>query len=745
MNRMRFIYLLVLTVLVFINKAVAQLIKEKDAQKLNENIRLFLNEDDPDFKPNSIPDKWKTEAGVIIAQKTTMLYDKKGELGKTLFRTFFLNIGPTGKIIILERERRKIMLNDKFSVDLFSEIYFRLGDANDGFGARVIHKEGKIEEVDLTKAVKVEDINDVPGRFRSYTEKGGWGRFYNKNTGFYKVPVASLQPGDIIEYAYQVFNNIEGLGTTQFIEFNPVYFTCNREFSVMKQKFEVQTDNSTFLNSKSINGAPEFKEVTGSEYNTYQWQDADREVVKDTRFVNEYLVLPLVKFQVVYSTKEDAANLFIGNRGELKTSISPDELARKVNNIYNRYKNGSSIYYFFKKYSTDNIENRVNRILKDVNAETQKDDKYIETLYYVFRHVAAYNDGVHSSYFAYLFKKKLEQRKITCDLVITALNTVTELKDVIFKEELEWLVMVKNKFIFNFTPYSNVYDLSVYGQGNKAYLISPGKTPVAREIIIPVSKAEDNVSDFQIDASFDGAIENLTVTNTRTFKNNSKADNSPIALAYTNAFEDDYKNYNGSSDITNLSDKQLEEYYRIKTEEQKNWKTQKPALMKKQIEAEFTNVAKYSYFRLISDGRSVKKPELKYTENYVLGNFTKKAGKALLIPIPSLIEGQLQVKQDERKRKYDIDVRYPKILTWTINFSIPQGYNADGLEDLNTNISNETGSFISLAKIENGRVIISVRKTYLQKKYTKEQWPKLLEWIDAAYNFSQKKIALKPL
>ncbi|MBI2731368.1 MAG: DUF3857 domain-containing protein [Sphingobacteriales bacterium] len=723
----------------------AQTLRDKDAQQLNENVAAFLNEDDADFKPNSIPDKWKTEAGVIIAQKTTMLYDKKGEAGKALLLGFFMQGGPTGKIIILERERRKIMLNDKFSVDLFSELYFRIGDKNDGFGARVIHKDGKIENIDLSKGVKVEDINDVPSRFRSYTEKGGWGGFYNKNTGFYKIPVAGLQPGDIIEYAYQVFNNIEGLGSTPFIEFSPVYFTCNREFSVMKQKFIVQTDNSTFLNSKAVNGAPEFKELDGADYNTYAWEDANREVVKDTRFVNEYLVLPLVKFQVVYSAKEDASNLFIGDRGELKTSISPEELANKVNNIYNRYKAGSSVFYFFKNRTIDNTEKQIDKLLKDISAETQKEDKYVGTLYYVFRHVAAFDNGIHSSYFAYLFKKKLDERKIGCDIVITAPNTITDFKDIIFKEELEWLVRVKNKFIFNFSPYSNTYDLSTYGQGNKAYVVMTGKNPTAEAITLPVSQATDNISDFQTEASFDPAFENLTVTTTRTFRGNTKIEYAPAALAYTNVFEEDYKSYNGPSEIANLSDRQMEEYYRIKTEQQKNWKELKPLLMKKQVEAEYPKVIKYNYFRLMSDGRSVKKQDLKYMESYVLGDFTKKAGKAILAAIPSLIEGQLQIKQDERQRTYDIDVRIPRTLTWTINFTIPAGYTAEGLEYLNNSIDNETGSFISSAKSENGKVILSVKKVYKQKNISKDMWPKMLEWIDAAYNFSQKKIALKPL
>ena len=40
---------------------------------------------------------------------------------------------------------------------------------------------------------------------------------------------------------------------------------------------------------------------------------------------------------------------------------------------------------------------------------------------------------------------------------------------------------------------------------------------------------------------------------------------------------------------------------------------------------------------------------------------------------------------------------------------------------------------------------ILVKKHYKQTTVKKEDWPKLLEMLDAAYNFSQKKVLLKKL
>ena len=39
-----------------------------------------------------------------------------------------------------------------------------------------------------------------------------------------------------------------------------------------------------------------------------------------------------------------------------------------------------------------------------------------------------------------------------------------------------------------------------------------------------------------------------------------------------------------------------------------------------------------------------------------------------MINLPGLIGSQLQIHKEERTRRYDIDVRYPKTYRWTINF-----------------------------------------------------------------------------
>ena len=118
----------------------------------------------------------------------------------------------------------------------------------------------------------------------------------------------------------------------------------------MSQQFEIDTDDKSYVNSKSINGAPDFVEGNSGGYKTFTWEDKDREKLKDSRWVNEYLLLPMTKFQIIYSKNSNAEDLFISNRGELKKSITPEELAVKVNRIYEKMDASGG-----KKLTQDNL------------------------------------------------------------------------------------------------------------------------------------------------------------------------------------------------------------------------------------------------------------------------------------------------------------------------------------------------------------------------------------------------------
>jgi hypothetical protein len=710
----------------------AQTIKEELANKLQSNMDAVWAAADASFSSNQVPDKWKGFSGVIIAQKVKFVFDKGS---------------GADKLNVYETTHRKIKLLDKDGVNSFSEFYFRRGHDNDGFALHIIKADGTVDTVSLLTAVLVEDNDDVPGTFTPYFEKQSTIKNKTKSENIYfKLAVSNLEPGDIIDYASTVFNDND-VAKMNSLEFDPVYYLCHRSYPVVSQKFEINTDEKSYVNSKSINGAPEFKEGAAGGYKTFTWEDNDREKIKDTRWVNEYLALPMTKFQIIYSKNNDAQDLFISDRGELKKSITPEELAKKVNGIYEKMDAGAG-----RKLTQDNILaayttnllSQTEAYLRKGEAYDLNDDDFIKRVYYILRHTnGLYGRRLGSQFFAYVVMEKLKKKGIPAELIVTTDNSTTDMGNVIFGTELQWLVRAKNKFVFNFSTNSNPFDLKDEYLGNEAYVISLGKNPSATAVILPVATPEENYNSTVIDAAMDANLEKTNISSTTSFKGISKHDNEGAALIYTNVYDVDFLAYFGDNDLDVLSDKKREEYDRLIFARKEEFKKRKPEYMKRALQNEYSNVESYDNFNLITDGRTFNKQELKYTEKFVLGDLTRKAGKNYLVNVPLLMGGQFQIKAEDRQRKYDVDVRYPHILTWDINYSIPAGFTVKGLAGLNQSVENETGAFITKATIEGNVLKLNIKKIYKQTIIKKENFNKMLEFLDAAYDFSQRKILLK--
>jgi hypothetical protein len=207
---------------------------------------------------------------------------------------------------------------------------------------------------------------------------------------------------------------------------------------------------------------------------------------------------------------------------------------------------------------------------------------------------------------------------------------------------------------------------------------------------------------------------------------------------------DDYKNYGGGNPTEKMRSKEVEEYEKSVKSLTEEFKKQKPEYVKQSLESEFGQQVNNAKFTLVTDGRSQKKNILSYKEEFELPDFVRKAGKKYLVNLTGLVGSQLQIKKEERSRKIDIDVRYPRTLTWNIQFKIPAGYKAEGLAELNKMVDNETGAFKLIAKEENGVVVIDIQKMYKMKNFPATKWNDMLAFIDAAYNNTFKYILLTP-
>ena len=315
-----------------------------------------------------------------------------------------------------------------------------------------------------------------------------------------------------------------------------------------------------------------------------------------------------------------------------------------------------------------------------------------------------------------------------------------------FKRETEWIVRVRNKYVFAPTVFSNPYDFKQDFQHVDAYVITLGKNPTAEPVVLPDIKAGENATVTTITASLDSSLQVVNVTSQETVKGLSKQLYNLNALIYTTALDDDYRSYGGDDDIrTSLKGSILESFEDKLRERKKEDKSRKLEYMKKVMEDEFDNVLSYDEFVLNSDGRNLRKQELIYTNRFELGEMVHKAGKNLLVSIPRLIGSQRYISQEERTREYDADMGFARELVNEISFAIPDGYKAVGLNNLTMSMENEVGAFTSTAKLEGNQLKLSVRKVYKKVIVKKDEWNKMLGFFDTAFNFSQRKVLLKKL
>jgi hypothetical protein len=720
------IYSCLLGLFSVVSLSAQEIIDEDFLDHLSKNTKLVWEENDADFKISAVPDKWKNESGVVIGYREQVLFDKQ--------KSGFL--GGKADLILYEKKRLKVKLQDNSSVSDFSELYFRYADKTDGFSAFVYKNDGSKKEVALNKAVSIEDNDRVPEFFKSFFDRN-----ISRRNEYYKVPVSDLVPGDILEFAAVTSSKFSVKGLSYY-PFDPQYELCNKPLPVMMHEIVVETDNKSFITAKSQNGAPEFKQSVNGEFIVYTWTDRDRNRVKDVNFINEYMVLPVMKYQIIYTNGNEYKGLFTGSRGQIKSEFDTRETGKKA---AVRYAAAGGSYVYGANTTVDAVYGSIWSKLKKMGVKDMDDAVFIKLAYYLIRHTQVYNNYYYSErQFAYLMGQLLRQQKIDADIVVTTANNLTRLNDLLFEDELSWCVRVKGKFIFTPTEHSNIYDLQENLLGNDAYKLPVNAKDDTEAVKISESTAAENVSRYELTAVLDAGLQNMEVTRTTLHTGLQKKQYSDEALRFIPYMFEDFKTYDGEDDMDALPTRFQDEYYEKRKALKEEFNRQKPDFMKKQAEQEFGGEVTYKNFEMLSDGRSVKKQDLKFKETFTVSGKTRKAGKKTLVNLPGLIGGQLQIKKDERERTFDIDVRRPRTLQWIVRLTIPAGYTLGGIENLNTMVDNETGAFKTTAKLEGNILVVDITKTYKQKNISKSKWPDMLAFVDAAYNFGHKLILLKP-
>lgn len=676
---------------------------------------------DKSFKVIEIPKKWQDKSAVIIAQLNRFEYRKP--VLRNLLR-------------YNEYSHYRIKLNDKNAVTKFTEITF-LSDRTDNSegesirvytGFKVIKAGGKEMIVDASKAVKME--REYRGRVQSY----------------YKLAIPNLEPGDILDYYICEETTRANANLIHF--FDPVIYALPQEYPVINHKLQFRAERKCYINLRSLNGAPELKLVTdeANDETFYSLEGTDMEGMDNVRWVFPYRDLPTIKFRAAYASAKamNTYNVLLGEPGKVKNSVTKQEVQSMISTML------ATAYdiKFLTKYAKKELKN-------------VKDPFELATrAYYCYRN-QIFNEmesnvvegkspwtTMPQIKFVDVFSTFLSYKKIPHDIVLGVPRNLSSLDDLLIENEIAWLIRVRkgDEFMY-FQPFDlNSIPGTLDGmlEGTEAYavdgLVSPKRWAIKR-ITLPSTLSSDNksVTVLNIDLS---SLDKARVSLKRTLTGKNKF---PDQYNYTDPFDlrseesdlfemtESSNPYLGKKRYAAMKDAYLAK--RLKDREDN---------LKSALESEYDlKIAEVHDFKIHQTGRYENAPAMIYSLDFITDNLVYKAGPNYMMDIGKLIEQQTKLESHEVSRKQNIYYENPRSFKHTLEFTVPKGYQVQGLDKLNQKIENKFGGFTCVAKEDKGKVVIETSKHYDVNYAPGSEWKHFVSFLNAARNFNEQKILLK--
>jgi len=731
--------------------------------------QLGVNTED-EFKVTVVPEKWKNESAVIIGQKTEYLFARVAS-GK----------GYSAVVRISEYIHKRIKLQDKNALEKFSTFnYVTMG--RDGRAEyKIIKPNGKEENVDMKSSI--EDDKDLPSIYRPI--------FYNLNATSQKIAIPNLQIGDIIDYTLR--STINWDMRMEGVAFKPFMFSLANNYPTIYQQYRFTLANGMKVQYRNYNGAPNLRfdsraSVYGDKesYLSYFLMDKDRDKSSDARWNYELRSTPSVKFRVILLADNDPSSKGLGEATVDRTGLDPAQ-------VYKRYSGAAS---YITPTVTSLVGYTTEYIMKKKEEGTLKtDDDIIRECYYCMRKVFLdmyYRGPVHSELEKYMTGKKLYKKvlaaekkngpdkderedevrissvtfatalrlalaaqKIPAELQVYVPRSLGAWRDAIFMDELDFVLKVKSKRKYYYLEAFNNFDAFgtpyQYLEGAEGYSIAYDETNRYYRATIPASTYNDNVEKEEYTISINDAMNIVKAERISSYLGNEKS-----ALIGSANLDRSYLNYDFSkyyveptkdkskkkrekgaenvsaADPTKYDDPDRDEHIKERKE-----------IFEKNLKEEL-DVDKYDEFELLQDGRYGDTAMLKFKETFSLKKLISKAGKNYIFEIGKLIGDQIKLEQNELEgRKVDIWIPHARTIENDIAVNIPPGYAVDGLQELNMNVDNESGAFISSARVDGNKLLVNAKKLYKKNFDKKEAWPNYVAFLEPAYKFSQLKIVLK--
>jgi hypothetical protein len=697
------------------------------AQNKEEVRDLFWGAKDQYKSAVTIPEKWKNESAVVIYKNEN--YD---------FHKFGVNVTYTSST------RKRIKLQDQAAVTEFSEFSFRdrfysskgyaAKKGTNFVGIKVIKPDGaeKIVNID-EEAVTTDDSK--------------------------KIAIANLEPGDIIDF---YFYSVEPFRTISEYGFEPVENTLGDEYPIMNLKLNFSTENDFFVNFNTYNGAPALKQLTtkGGD-REYELTAENIEKNDFPRWFYPLAELPSYKFQVFFARSgkfEESAHAFLPEKESIiKKTVSSTDVLNYYQNKFRPFGDLGQIERFVKGKTFKNNEEKVREVYyytrhqyytRYVEAFVVKEAEIMEP----YALYGAYPTFFTSEYqFINHFMAFLKDFKIDYEIIVATPRVNGDIKDLLIESNTLVLLKVNTEnpvYLQFFTPYTNADQIPYDIENSDAYAIGVTKQKKITNIEtikLPSSTYKDNQTIEKMNVSLTPDFSDIKIDRESSLYGHNKDSEQSDKMYFFDYVDEDYTKYESKPLLSMVkNDKKRDQYTKEFNALKDKLRDKQKEEFKKSSESEFGFKFEDHSLNITNTGRFGKSIPFTFNEKFTAKNsLLKKAGENYVFEIGKLIGQQVDIEEKEAKRTNNIYMSYPRSFKDEITFTIPDGYTVSGLDKLNKKVENSTGGFVSTAKIEGNKLIVTSYKYYSNYYEPNANWKNMITFLDAAYQFTQEKVLLK--
>ena len=690
--------------------------------------RTLWSNTDLDFKITQCDEKWKKESAVILCKKYEYIVQKE-----FLSNMVYEKIYTHTRILLLDKASVNEFSTFKFDVSRNLGTYFgRANNSSIFVGIKVVKPDGSEAQVQIDESL----IDEVTSR-RSKTQTQ-------------KVAVPGLAIGDILDYYYAS----EKILTVQgYYPFSPVLYSFVEDYPIMKHKIEMHIMRKCFLNARSMNGAPELQFQDDSKRNdmVYTITDIDRSSVKfDDQFLFYPLrELPVLIFQAYFVNSFMVKNnyCFYDKEDVIKKNVSDVELRDFLNN-HIEFANGKAIRKTLKY---------LKKIRKN---ETNPKILTREAFYFYRQFVYAQNfktDLARDNFknyppsdydFVVSLSYILRQLNIKNSVIVTVPREMCKMDDLIMPGQMRFLLRLDvdtPAYISAFTKYSLINELDDSFQGNKGKAMEMSYLPERRFVSnaeVPVMKCNDNRLNCKMEISFDpNDADRLLLSRNVSICGLMKKRYQELLITPEEYVKFNHSEPHGIIMDFDLDEKEQQRFVQINSQKIK----ERGETMEKLLKTDFdiTDI-KEKKLDILHPGMWEDAPVFDFTDSIEISKFITKAGTNVIVEVGKLIGKQIDPKANDSIQQFNIYIPYAKKIENQISVDIPKGYSVKGVANLAFNVTNETGGFISSAKIEDHKLIILTSKYFTNNYFPKENWTKINAFLNSANDFQNQKVMFVP-